>query len=129
MVSSLDFNKVFGRNLRRVMAEQDVTQAQMSRDLQIPKTTISGWMNGKRAPKMSTLDRVCEYLRCNRSDLMELHNEQHYHLKNETELIAQSIYDDPDLHALFDAARGNKSENLQLAAEMLKRMKETNPDG
>ena len=129
MISSTDFNKIFGRNLRRVMAEQDVSQAQMSRDLQIPKTTISGWMNGKRAPKMSTLDKLCEYLRCNRSDLMEPHNEQHYHLKRETELIAQSIFDDPDLHALFDAARGSNPDNLKLAAEMLKRMKETNNDG
>ena len=64
MISSTDFNKIFGRNLRRVMAEQDVSQAQMSRDLDIPKTTISGWMNGKRAPKMSMFDKICNYLSC-----------------------------------------------------------------
>ena len=128
MINSTDFNKVFGRNLRRIMAECDITQAQMSRDLNIPKTTISGWMNGKRAPKMSMFDRVCEYLQCARSDLMEEHNGKHY-VFDETKLIAQAIYDNPALHALFDAARGSQPENLELAAEMLKRMKDTNNDG
>ena len=52
-----------------------------------------------------------------------------YHTNPETEQIAQTIYDDPDLHALFDAARGSNPDNLKLAAELLKRMKETNNDG
>lgn len=129
MINSADFNKIFGRNLRRIMAERDVTQAQMSKDLSIPKTTISGWMNGKRAPKMPTFDRLCEYLGCKRSDLMEPHDGKHHYAVSETEQIAQSIYDDPNLHALFDAARGSKPDNLKLAAEMLRRMKETNNDG
>lgn len=129
MINSTDFNKVFGRNLRRVMAERDITQAKMSRDLDIPKTTISGWMNGKRAPKMQMFDRLCEYLECKRSDLMEPHKEGHHYIVDETEQIAQAIFKNPDLRLLFDAARGSKASNLQLAAEMLKRMKETNNDG
>ena len=52
-----------------------------------------------------------------------------YHIDSETMKVAQTIYDDPNLHALFDAARGNKADNLRLAAEMLKRMKDTNNDG
>ncbi len=129
MINGTDFNKVFGRNLRRMMAEREITQAQMSRDLSIPKTTISGWMNGKRAPKMQMFDRLCEYLECKRSDLMESHKKGHYYIVNETEQIAKAIYNDPDLRLLFDAARGSDPGNLKLAAEMLKRMKETNNDG
>ena len=53
----------------------------------------------------------------------------HHHTNPETEQIAQTIFDDPDLHALFDAAKGSNPDNLKLAAEMLKRMKETNNDG
>lgn len=129
MINNADFNKVFGRNLRRIMAEREITQAQMSRDLDIPKTTISGWMNGKRAPKMSTFDKLCDYLSCKRSDLMEPHDKEHHYVKDETELIAQCIYKNSNLRLLFDAARGNNPENLKLAAEMLRRMKETNNDG
>ena len=47
----------------------------------------------------------------------------------ESARAAQEVYDDPELRLLFDAAIGSKRENILLAAEMLKRFKETNPDG
>lgn len=66
-----NFNEIFGKNLKRVMYDRNITQAQMSKELNIPKTTISSWMNGKRAPKMDMFDKICSYLNCRRSDLME----------------------------------------------------------
>lgn len=66
-----NFNEIFGKNLKRIMYDRNITQAQMSKELEIPKTTISSWMNGKRAPKMDMFDRLCAYLNCRRSDLME----------------------------------------------------------
>ena len=66
-----NFNEIFGKNLKRVMYDRNISQAQMSKELNIPKTTISSWMNGKRAPKMDMFDRLCTYLNCRRSDLME----------------------------------------------------------
>lgn len=130
MISSEEYAKIVARNLRRIMYERGVSQSKLAHDLNLTKSTVSSWMNGYRTPRMSKIDMLCEYLHCKRSDLMEPYSEtKHHHTNTDTEQIAQSIYDDPDLHALFDAARGNKSENLQLAAEMLKRMKETNPDG
>ena len=65
------FNEIFGKNLKRIMYDRNITQAQMSKELNIPKTTISSWMNGKRAPKMDMFDKICSYLNCRRSDLME----------------------------------------------------------
>lgn len=127
-----EYAQVIAKNLKRIAYEKEKTQAQIAQELGIHRATISAWMNGTRTPKMSKIDLLCRYFGVKRSDIMETRDSDEpiqYHLDAETELIAQSIYDDPDLHTLFDAARGNKSENLQLAAEMLKRMKETNPDG
>jgi transcriptional regulator with XRE-family HTH domain len=129
MISSEEYAKIVARNLRRIMYERGVSQSKLAHDLNLTKSTVSSWMNGYRTPRMSKIDMLCEYLHCKRSDLMEPHSEtNHHHTNPETEQIAQSIYDDPDLHALFDAARGNKADNLKLAAEMLKRMKDTNND-
>ena len=66
--------------------------------------------------------------------LMEMDDDekdkQHdYYTNPETAKIAQEIFDDSDLHALFRAARGSKPENLAMAAELLSRLKGTNPDG
>ena len=127
-----EYAQVIAKNLKRIAYEKEKTQAQIAQELGIHKATISAWMNGTRTPKMSKIDLLCRYFGVNRSDIMEPKNDDepiHYHLNTETELIAQTIYDDPNLHALFDAARGNKADNLRLAAEMLKRMKDTNNDG
>lgn len=66
-----EFAMLFAKNLRRVMSDRDVSQAKLAKDMNIPKTTISSWMNGVRTPKMSKIDALCEYLNCKRSDLME----------------------------------------------------------
>lgn len=71
MISNEEFQKIFSQNLRRVMYERNVSQAQLAHDLDIAKTTVSGWMNGKRVPKMSRIDLLCSYLNCTRADLME----------------------------------------------------------
>ena len=125
-----EYAQVIAKNLKRIAYEHDKNQAQIAQELHIHRATISAWMNGTRTPKMSKIDMLCKYFGCTRSDIMEPHDEtQHHHTNPETERIAQTIYDDPDLHALFDAAKGSDPDNLKLAAEMLRRMKETNNDG
>lgn len=52
-----------------------------------------------------------------------------YYTDPETAKIAQEVFDNPDLRMLFSAARDAKPEDIKLAADMLKRFKETNPDG
>lgn len=125
-----EYAQVIAKNLKRIAYEHEKTQAQIAQELGIHKATISAWMNGTRTPKMSKIDMLCKYFGCTRSDIMEPHTDKpHHHLNPESEQIAQTIYDDPDLHALFDAARGSEPDNLKLAAEMLRRMKDTNNDG
>lgn len=71
MIDNQEFAKIFSQNLRAIMYNREITQAQMSSELMIAKTTISGWMNGKRVPKMEKIDLLCSYLNCTRADLME----------------------------------------------------------
>lgn len=52
-----------------------------------------------------------------------------WYIDPETAKMAQEVFADPDTRMLFDAARDAKPEDIRLAAEMLKRMKETNRDG
>ena len=56
-------------------------------------------------------------------------NEQaKYYVDDKVAEIAQAIFIDPNLRALFDAAADSKPKDLQMAAELLKRFKETNSD-
>lgn len=42
---------------------------------------------------------------------------------------AQRLFEDRDMRILFDAAKDSRPEDLQMAADLLKRLKATNPDG
>ena len=66
-----DYAARAGKNLKRIMEEKDVTQAQLSHDLKISKATVSSWVTGKRLPRAAALDAVCRYLQCTRADIMD----------------------------------------------------------
>lgn len=132
-MSTREFARIVSRNLRRIASDQNRTQADIARDLRLNKATVSSWMNGTRVPKMENIDMLCHYFNVTRSDIMEEdvgNTRQHsYYTDPETAQIAQEIFDNPHLHALFKAARGSKPKSLELAADMLTELKGTNPDG
>ena len=81
-------------------------------------------------PRVDKIQSLCNWLGIEKSDLLEEKvGDSRYYINPETARIAQQIYDDPDLRVLFDAAEDVSPESIRLAAEMLRRMKETNPDG
>jgi len=52
-----------------------------------------------------------------------------YYVNEETAKTAQEIFENKDLRILFDAAKDARPEDLKMAAEMLRRFKESNLDG
>ena len=52
-----------------------------------------------------------------------------YYVYGDTAEIAQEIFENPETRALFDASRGSRPEDLQMAIDLLNRLKRTNPDG
>ena len=124
MINNKEYAKIVGRNLRRIMYDREVSQAQLANDLKLTKSTVSSWMNGYRTPRMDKIDMLCNYLHCKRSDLMEPHSAEYRYVQNDTDRIAKIIRDNPTMHNLFDIARNCTPDNLELIAEVLKRMKQ-----
>lgn len=58
----------------------------------------------------------------------EVKSKPAYYFDPETARVAQEVYDNPDLRILFDAARDAKPQDIKMAADLLQRFKETNPD-
>ena len=54
---------------------------------------------------------------------------QKYYFDDDTAEKAQELFENPGMRILFDAARDSRPEDLQMAADFLARLKETNPDG
>lgn len=73
-MNQTEFKKLFAKNLRRVMAEREKSQLDVSKALGVSQPTVSTWMTAKKVPKMETVDALCAYLHCRRSDLLGGHN-------------------------------------------------------
>lgn len=125
-----DFKTVF-KNLRLA---KGMSQVELAEALGITRSRLSMYELGQREPDFETLELIADYFNVDIDYLMGRTEKttmipQSYYLNEETARIAQEVFDDPDLRVLFDASRNAKPEAIRLAAEMLRQMKETNPDG
>lgn len=120
--------------------ELGLTLKQVADRVGVSEGSVSRWESGEidnmRRDKIAALARVLSIdplilIGQQSEDDAGVGNFQHseYYTNHETAKVAQQIFDDPDLHALFDAARDSKPEDLLMAADLLRRLKGTNPDG
>lgn len=112
--------------------EKGITPYRVSKDTGISTATLSDWKTGKSHPKADKISRIADYFGVDPEYIttgVRKSQHQNYYTDDATAAIAQEIFDDRDLHALFDAARNCRPEDLKMAADFLKRLKETNRDG
>ena len=78
---------------------------------------------------MDKIDILCNYFGCDREDIMEEYDpyrKKAYYFDKDTGDKAQELFENQNLRILFDAARDSRPEDLQMAAELLERLKRTN---
>ena len=125
--------EIFGRNLTYYMNQNRINGVTLAKYMNVSSATISDWMHGKKMPRVDKLKSLANYFRINMTDLTDdddgKSQQDTYYINPETARVAQAIYDDSDLHALFDAAQNSKPEDLKMAADLLRRLKGTNPNG
>lgn len=115
----------------RLLARNGVKSADVAKATGITPSTFSAWKNGEYTPKADKLQRIADYFGVTVEYLKtgDQQTSAGYYTDPQTAAVAQAILDDPNLRALFSAARDSKPEDLLMAADMLRRFKETNPDG
>lgn len=119
-------------NYERILKERGLTNYKVSKDTGIAQSVLSTWKTKGTTPRVDKLQILAEYLGVSVDYLLGVQQNvqtEGYYLSDETRQAAQDAFDDPDLRILFDAARGSRPEDIRMAAEMLRRLKGTNPDG
>lgn len=114
-----------------LMARKGVKPYDVSKATGIATATLSSWKLGKYVPKREKLQILADYFGVSLEYLQTGDQEtpQGYYTDPETAKAAQRIFKDPHMRILFDAAEDARPEDLEMAAALLRRMKETNPDG
>ena len=135
-MTAAEYAEKAGKNLRQIMYDKQVTQAQLSHDLKISKATVSSWATGKRLPRAESMDKICRYLQCTREDILdgpkETISKKPVSTGYKTEIpnfspeamqVVEQINRDENLRLLLSAAAGSPPEDIKLAMDILWRIK------
>lgn len=123
-MSESEQKAIFTKNLNRYLAYCGKTQKEVAEAIGVSPQTFNTWTQGIALPRMGKVQLLAEYFHIQKSDLLEEKRERDgYYIDPQTAQIAQQIYEDKELRALFDAARGADPEALQAAQAMLKVLK------
>lgn len=70
-MSSIGNKKVFSKNLRSLMEQQNKDRKQICNDLGFKYTTFSDWYNGNKYPRIDKIEMLADYFGVLKSDLIE----------------------------------------------------------
>ena len=100
--------------------------ADVARETGITKSTFSDWKNGRSNPKDAKLKKIADlfevsldYLRTGEKTV----NGEKYYVNEKTAEMAQKLFENSDLRALFDAAQDASPEDLKTTYDMLMALK------
>lgn len=116
----------------KLCAAKGVTPYRVAKETGVSTSTLSSWKTGRYTPKQEKLQKIAEFLGVTTDQLTGVQTDAQpggYYVNEDTARTAQQIFDDPYLRILFDAAQDSRPEDLQMAADLLRRLKKTNPDG
>ena len=123
-MSESEQRKIFSKNLNRYLAYSGKLQKEVADAIGVSPQTFNTWTQGIAVPRMGKVQLLADYFHIQKSDLLEEKTEREgYYIDPQTAEIAQQIYEDKELRALFDAARDASPEDLQAVHMMLKALK------
>ncbi|HET7510791.1 MAG TPA: helix-turn-helix transcriptional regulator [Solirubrobacterales bacterium] len=67
----MSLNERFSANLRRAREAAGMTQAELSRRVEVHPSHVCFWENGRRMPRLDTLVKLVSVLDCRADELIE----------------------------------------------------------
>lgn len=122
-----------------LMKKNGLRISDVARATGVPYSTFTDWKAGRYVPKYDKLQKIADFFGVSVDYLLSENpdtddapvqkNEQAgYYTNPDTAKKAQELFDDPKYRVLFDAAEGSDPEDLQMAADLLLRLKQTRRD-
>lgn len=118
--------------VKQICKDRKISIAKLERDCDFSNGYISK-LKRKYFP-VDKAQRISQYLGIDINALIGIedmvdHDDDVYYIDRQTAEIAQRVFESPELRMLFDAAADCAPKDIQLAADMLRRMRESNVDG
>lgn len=108
--------------LKSLRIKENLTQEELANKMNISRSTIGMYEQGKRTPPPDVLELFADYFNVDMNYITGKTDEEYY-LDLQTRQIAQEIKDNPELRALFDASRNATPEDLEITKNLLLSLK------
>ena len=118
--------RIFSENLKRLMEEQNLTQADVAKSIGVSPQTFNTWVRGIALPRMGKIQRLADYFRVYKSDLLEdtANNKKTYYSDPEVGKIVNELKDRPDLRVLLDASRDLDESDMFELIDIINKIKD-----
>ena len=124
----------YSNRIRELRKNKSLSQEQLADKLGVTKQAVSQMERGARKPSVTMLEALCDFFNVSTDYLLGKEDvtiriidrdgiRKLDSANSEVDRIAKIIRDNPTMHNLFDIAQKCTPDNLELIAEVLKRMK------
>ena len=110
----------------QLLQKRGISAYKVAKEAGVTQTALSNWKTGRNTPSTNTLQKIADYFGVTIDYLMsgeEKDGGEKYYLNEETAEMAQKLFENSDLRALFDAAQDVSPEDLKTTYDMLMALK------
>lgn len=113
----------FAKNLIYYYKKKGVTQKEIADVVGVSTGTVCDWCKGRLYPRMDKIQKLAEYLGCEKSDLIEeRHANNSYYVKKESDALYNEIVNDPDSMELYKKIKRLTHEDRLIVEGLLSRL-------
>lgn len=91
-MSEQELAKIIAENISKFIERRGITQADVAAYLEVSEAAVSQWCAGKKMPRMSKFDKLCELFGCSRTALMSENGAEILEKEDVTQML-QNLYD------------------------------------
>lgn len=62
---------ILAKNLKKYIAKSGKDRAEVAEALEVPYSTMTDWVNGKKYPRINNIEKLADYFNVSKSDLIE----------------------------------------------------------
>ena len=110
--------ETFVKNLRHLMEAKGISQADISRELDVSSATASDWCTGKKYPRIDVMQRLADLLGVRYSTLVTENGLVDF----EDQRRLEALHQNPRLGLLFDRSRKMSHEDVEFMLQMADRI-------
>lgn len=122
-----ELRRIFATNLNYYLQLNGFNQADLARHMHVSTATTAKWCTGQTMPRIDKIQSICNWLGIEKADLLESQADQPrdtrkavYYTDPETARLAQEMFEDHEMRALFHMKRNMKPEQFKAHYDMMK---------